>query len=91
MLALLLCVLLNNIFIVLMRAPTPEGRAALEHLAGFREFLVRVEQDQLDRVNSPQQKAGLMNRFLPYAIALNVREGWGDRMAAAFSDAIVER
>jgi hypothetical protein len=90
-LALLLCVLLNNIFIVLMRAPTDQGRIALQHLAGFREFLLRVEQDRLDRVNDPQQKAEMMNRFLPYAIALNVREGWGDRMAAAFSDAIVER
>jgi len=33
----------------------------------------------------------MMNRFLPYAIALSVREGWGDKMASAFSDAIVER
>ena len=74
-----------------MRAPTDQGRAALQQLAGFREFLLRVEQDALNRVNTPQQKAELMNRFLPYAIALNVREGWGNRMAAEFSDAIVER
>ena len=90
-LALLLSVTLNNIFFVLMRAPTPRGVAILQQLAGFREFLVRVEQDRLDRVNTPEQRAELMNRFLPYAIALNVREGWGDKMASAFSDAIVER
>jgi hypothetical protein len=90
-LALLLSVLLNNIFFVVMRAPTPRGVAILLQLVGFREFLVRVEQDRLDRVNTPEQRAELMNRFLPYAIALNVREGWGDKMASAFSDAIVER
>jgi hypothetical protein len=90
-LALLLSVLLNNIFFVIMRAPTPRGVAILQQLAGFREFLVRVEQDRLDRVNTPEHRAELMNRFLPYAIALNVREGWGDKMASAFSDAIVER
>ncbi|HEY2113651.1 MAG TPA: hypothetical protein VGJ51_01070 [Candidatus Angelobacter sp.] len=90
-LALLLSVLLNSIFFVIMRAPTPRGLMVLQQLAGFREFLVRVEQDRLDRVNSPEQRAELMNRFLPYAIALNVREGWGDKMASAFSDAIVER
>jgi hypothetical protein len=90
-LALLLSVLLNNIFFVLMRAPTPRGVAILQQLAGFREFLVRVEQDRLDRVNTPEQRAALMDRFLPYAIALNIREGWGDKMASAFSDAIVER
>jgi hypothetical protein len=64
---------------------------ALEHLAGLREFLVRVEQDQLERMNTPAEKAALMNRFLPYAIALGVKEGWGDTMASAFSNAIVER
>jgi hypothetical protein len=90
-LALLLSVLLNSIFFVIMRAPTPRGLIILRQLAGFREFLMRVEQDPLDRVNTPEQRAEMMNRFLPYAIALNVREGWGDKMASAFSDAIVER
>jgi hypothetical protein len=90
-LALLLSVMLNSIFFVIMRAPTPRGLLILQQLAGFREFLMRVEQDPLDRVNTPEQRAELMNRFLPYAIALNVREGWGDKMASAFSDAIVER
>lgn len=90
-LALLLSVILNSIFVFIMRAPTPRGVEILQQLAGFREFLLRVEQDPLDRVNTPEQRAELMNRFLPYAIALNVREGWGDKMASAFSDAIVER
>jgi hypothetical protein len=90
-LALLLSVMLNSIFFFIMRAPTARGLIMLQQLAGFREFLLRVEQDPLDRVNTPEQRAELMNRFLPYAIALNVREGWGDKMASAFSDAIVER
>jgi Predicted membrane protein (DUF2207) len=90
-LALLLSVVLNNVFFVIMRAPTARGLVMLQQLAGFSEFLLRVEQDPLDRVNTPEQRAELMNRFLPYAIALNVREGWGDKMASAFSDAIVER
>jgi hypothetical protein len=90
-LALLLAVLFNSIAFVIMRAPTVSGQAVITQLAGFREFLRRVEQDQLERLNTPEQKAELMNRFLPYAIALNVREGWGDQIAAAFSDAIVER
>jgi hypothetical protein len=90
-LALLMAVLFNSIAFVVMRAPTVLGQSVITQLAGFREFLRRVEQDQLERLNTPEQKAELMNRFLPYAIALNVREGWGDQIAAAFSDAIVER
>jgi hypothetical protein len=90
-LALLLAVALNSIFFVIMRAPTALGRTTLQQLAGFREFLLRVEQDQLNRMNTPAERAKLMDRFLPYAIALGVREGWGDTMAAVLSDAIVER
>ena len=89
--ALLLAVLLNSVFFVVMRAPTAHGRITLRQLAGFREFLLRVEQDRLDRMNAPGSRAELMNRFLPYAIALGVKEGWGDAMAAALSNAIVER
>lgn len=90
-LALVLSTALNSVFMVLMRTPTGEGRRVLEQLAGFREFLVRVEQDRLDRINTPTQKAELMDKYLPYAIALGVKEGWGDTMAAAFSNAVVER
>ena len=74
-LAWLCSVALNSIFFLLMRSPTAEGRRVLEQLAGFREFLVRVEQDRLQRLNTASEKAELMNEFLPYAIALNVREG----------------
>lgn len=88
--ALLLAVLLNNVFFVLMRAPTALGRTTLQQLAGFREFLQRVEQDRLERLNTPE-RAEVMDKFLPYAIALGVKEGWGDTMAAALSNAIVER
>lgn len=90
-LALVMSVVLNSVFMVLMRTPTPEGRRLLQQLAGFREFLVRVEQDRLDRINTPAQKAELMDKYLPYAIAMAVKEGWGDTMAAAFSNAVVER
>lgn len=90
-LALLLSAALNSMFSVLMRASTPAGLKALKELDGFREFLVRVEQDRLERMNTPAEKARLMNQYLPYAIALEVKEGWGDTMASDFSNAIVER
>jgi len=87
---LLLAVLFNSAFFVLMRAPTALGRTTLQQLAGFREFLLRVDQDRLERLNTPE-RVEAMDKFLPYAIALGVKEGWGDTMAAALSNAIVER
>ncbi len=86
-----LCSIINSVFLVLMRAPTQAGQQVMQHLAGFREFLVRVEQDRMERLNSPEEKTRVMNEFMPYAVALGVREGWGDRMASAFSDAAVQR
>lgn len=87
--AVLISVMLNSIFIVIMRAPTPQGQRVLEHLEGFQAFLVREQEDQPERMDSPQERAALINRSLPYAIALGVKVGWGDDLAAAVS--LVER
>jgi len=83
-LALLLSVLLNNIFFVLMRAPTPRGVAILQQLAGFsRNSWYALSRDRPGSGKyAGNSGAALMDRFLPYAIALNVREGWGDKMAS---------
>lgn len=54
-LAFLSAVALNRAFMVLMRAPTADGRKALKQLADFREFLVRVEQEQLEPCILPRR------------------------------------
>jgi len=62
---------------------TPSGRQAREQIEGFRLFLEKVEQDQLRRLNAADQLAASSMEFLPYAIALEVREPWGDHLAEA--------
>jgi hypothetical protein len=60
------------------------GRQVSDQIAGFRQFLERVDQDRLNRLdpdaNGPQDLA----RFLPYAIALEVKEAWGDQLSQTF-------
>src|SRR5258708_21181594 len=85
-LAVLSSVLLNNIFFVIMRAPTALGRTALQQLAGFREFLVRVEQDRLPPRDPPKQPVDLIKPFLPHALALEAAAGWGSTLASALPD-----
>src|SRR5258708_28006613 len=82
-LAVLSSVLLNNIFFVVMRAPTALGRTALQQLAGFREFLVRVEQDRLARGDTPQPPGQPINRFLPPALPPGVAPGRGRSLPSA--------
>lgn len=62
-----------------MSAPTREGRAVLDRIAGFRQYLSITEQDRLDRMQAPKDTLALFERYLPYAIALGVENRWADR------------
>ena len=62
-----------------MSAPTREGRAVLDRISGFKQYLSITEQDRLDRMQAPKDTLQLFERFLPYAIALGVENRWADR------------
>jgi hypothetical protein len=63
---------------------TREGRRILDEIAGFRLFLEKVEQDRLDKLNPPQEILQEREKYLAYAIALEVKEAWGDHLAQTF-------
>ena len=62
-----------------MSAPTRDGRAVLDRIAGFKQYLSITERDRLDRMQAPQDTLQLFERYLPYAIALGVENRWADR------------
>ena len=88
--SLLTMIALNSVFIPLLRTMTADGRKLQDEIAGYKDFLREVEQDRLDRLgriaNAPP-----MSETLPYAIALGLREAWGDALATAFSQATIAR
>ncbi len=56
-----------------MGVRTERGSRARAHILGFKEFLERVESDYYQRVvTSPE----LFEKYLPYAIALQVESRW---------------
>ncbi len=67
-----------------MKAPSLKGRELLDHIAGFREYLQLAEADMLKLKNPPERTPQLFERFLPYAVALDVEDAWG----AAFAEAL---
>lgn len=71
---------MNIVWGVLLKSTTVEGVEVKRQLAGFKEYLVSVERDRLDKLNDPSQPPVLMDDFFAYAIALDVKEGWGDRL-----------
>jgi uncharacterized membrane protein YgcG len=81
---LLLLIFVNWLFYQLMKAPTRLGRKLLDKVDGFRDYLVVAETDELRFKHPPEKTPELFERYLPYALALDVEEVWGDK----FSDVI---
>ena len=70
-----------------MFAPTPNGRAVMDRIAGFRHYLGITEEDRLEALHPPEKTPELFERYLPYAIALDVENHWADRFAAVLAAA----
>ncbi|MEO6580552.1 MAG: DUF2207 domain-containing protein [Sphingomicrobium sp.] len=73
--------------LVWIDAPTKEGRAVLDRIAGFKQYLSITERERLDRLQAPKDSLQLFERFLPYAIALEVENRWADRFTSMLAAA----
>lgn len=71
-------------------APTLEGRRVLDQIAGFRQYLSIAERDRLDRMTPPADTPELFEKYLPYAIALEVENRWADRFAPVLAAAAAQ-
>ena len=67
--------------------PTKEGRAVLDRIAGFKQYLSITERERLDRMQAPEDTLNLFERYLPYAIALGVENRWADRFQSLLAAA----
>lgn len=77
------------VFHELLKAPTITGRSLMDKIAGLRMYLATAEQDRLDALTRQafdQPRGGpeprsleLFERFLPYAVALNVANQWAEQ------------
>ena len=83
--------LVNLIWAPYLKRTTSKGRSTLDAIEGFRQFLQSVEQDRLHRLNANAEAPGAEIQYLPYAIALEVREAWGDHLADAFFATTIQR
>lgn len=71
----------------LFKAPSREGQVVRDQIAGFREYLGVAEEDRLNFENPPEKTPQLFEKFLPYAIALDVENEWGKKFAAVLAAA----
>ncbi len=75
----LLLVVVNVVFYHLIKAPTLRGRRVMDQIEGFRKYLAVAEKERLNILNPPEKTAALFERYLPYAMALDVENQWGQQ------------
>ena len=84
-LALVTTMFVNFGWLPALRRRTARGRQAVIDVLGFRNFLEKVERDRLQRLSTAHDPREETPDLLPYAIALGIREPWGDHLTQAFA------
>ena len=70
-----------------MYAPTVEGRRVMDQIAGFKHYLGITEENRLEVLHPPEKTPELFEKYLPYAIALDVENHWANRFAGVLAAA----
>jgi hypothetical protein len=80
----------NALFYHLLKAPTLSGRKIMDQIEGFKLYLSVAEQDRLNLLNPPEKTPALFEKYLPYALALNVENAWSEQFAEVLAQAGTE-
>ena len=72
---------INLFFGKYMSAPTYEGRRLMDRIEGLKMFLETAEKERLKALFPKDSIPSIFERFLPYALALDVVETWADKFA----------
>ena len=80
-LGLVILVIVNIVFHHLLKAPTKLGREIMDRIEGFKMYLSTAEKERLNSIKEPEKTPELFEMFLPYAIALDVENEWGEKFA----------
>jgi uncharacterized membrane protein YgcG len=81
---------LNALFYHLLKAPTLSGRKIMDQIEGFKLYLSVAEKERLNLLNPPEKTPELFERYLPYALALDVENAWSEQFAEVLAQAGTE-
>ena len=80
-------VFINYLFYQWLKAPTRAGRKVLDKIEGFKMFLSATEKDRLNLMNPPERTPELFEKYLPYALALDIEQAWAEQFSDVLSGA----
>ena len=75
---------LCGVFGHLLKAPTLQGRKVMDQAEGFKMFLSVTEKERMNLLNPPDQTPELFEKYLPYALALDVEQKWSEQFSTVF-------
>ena len=78
---------LNFLFYRLLKAPTLTGRKIMDQIEGFKLYLSVAEKERLNLLNPPEKTPELFEKYLPYALALDVENQWSEQFADVLAQA----
>ena len=73
-----------------MGAPTKRGRAVMDRIAGFEQYLSITEEERFEALHPPEKTPELFERYLPFAIALDVENSWASRFSGVLAAAAAD-
>ncbi len=76
---LIVVICVNLLFFHLLKAPTIYGRRTMDQLEGLKLYLSVAEKDRLNLLNPPEKTPELFEKFLPWALALDVEQEWSEQ------------
>jgi len=68
-----------------LKSYTQEGRKLVDEVAGFKMYLSVTEKDRMNLLNPPDRTPEMFEKFLPFALALDVEQRWSEQFASVFS------
>ena len=59
----------------------------MDKIEGFKQYLSVAEKDRLSLLNPPEKTPRLFERYLPYALALDVEQEWCEQFSHVLENA----
>lgn len=79
----ILMVMIVVVMCPIMKAPTYKGQRILDHINGLKYYMESVEEKILKKFDPPEMSRELYEKYLPYAVALDVESKWADKFELA--------
>lgn len=82
-----LFIIMNAVFLRLLRAYTKRGRLTMDKAEGLKLYMKVAEQERLEILDPPDRTPQLYEKLLPYALALGVEHHWSEQFADVLAKA----